>query len=211
LCTAIAPSAEVHHGFAASARRRQDRVPRDLFEIGASWAVFLGKHCPAKTREAVWRRVQKEERDRAVSHMVRGALEPRDVKRLMRSLHKGHAQGVTRQPEPDQIDPVPAAPFQPNPPRHDVRSVVLSGRIWSRGRLRRVAREEAASGSIVTLILLSPTALFHHVSFTKDGYWQQSGGLFGRSGRNQSLIAFWSFRRRVQAESERVGIVRGLQ
>ena len=211
LCTAIVPQAEVHHGFAASAHRRQDRVPRDLFEIGASWAVFLGKHCPADTRDSVWARVQKEEQDRALSHMIRGALEPRDVRRLMRGLRQGHAQGETRQPEPDQIDPVPAAPFQPNPPRHDIRSVVLSGRVWSRARLRRQAREEAASGSIVTLILLSPTALFHHVSFTKDGYWQHLGGLFGRSARNQPLFSLWSFRRRVKAESDRVGIARGLR
>lgn len=38
--TAIAPLAQVHHGFAQSIRRRGDRVPSDLFDIGASWAVF---------------------------------------------------------------------------------------------------------------------------------------------------------------------------
>ena len=40
--TALCPRALVHHGFAASTRRRKDRVPADLFDIGASWAVF----CP---------------------------------------------------------------------------------------------------------------------------------------------------------------------
>ncbi|MEP1942678.1 MAG: glycosyltransferase family 2 protein, partial [Sulfitobacter sp.] len=38
--TALVPLAQVHHGFAASATRRNDRVPRDLYEIGASWGVF---------------------------------------------------------------------------------------------------------------------------------------------------------------------------
>jgi GT2 family glycosyltransferase len=41
--TAIAPLARVHHGFAQSIRRYGDRVPRDLFDIGASWAVFQRK------------------------------------------------------------------------------------------------------------------------------------------------------------------------
>jgi len=42
--TAIVPLAEVHHGFAASRFRRDDRVPRDLSQIGASWTVFQRKH-----------------------------------------------------------------------------------------------------------------------------------------------------------------------
>ena len=37
--TAIAPLARLHHGFAQSIRRHGDRVPRDLFDLGASWAV----------------------------------------------------------------------------------------------------------------------------------------------------------------------------
>lgn len=41
--TVIAPLARVHHGFASSIRRHGDRVSRDLFDIGASWAVFQRK------------------------------------------------------------------------------------------------------------------------------------------------------------------------
>src|SRR5690606_23264203 len=44
--TAVVPRAEVIHGFAASARRRADRVPADLTDIGASTAVFLRRHAP---------------------------------------------------------------------------------------------------------------------------------------------------------------------
>ena len=49
--TAIAPLARLHHGFAQSIRRHGDRVPRDLFDLGASWAVFkasLLRKRPAK-------------------------------------------------------------------------------------------------------------------------------------------------------------------
>lgn len=211
LCTAIIPLAEVHHGFAASDRRRVDRVPRDLFEIGASWAVFLGKHCAAELRGAAWKRVQTEERARLLSHMVSGALEPRDLRRLMHGLYDGYAQGALRQIEPMEISLDPTAPFQPSPPRHNIRSIVLSGRIWRGARLRRMARAESAAGSVVTLIILSPTALFHRLIFTPEGYWQQTGGLFGKSERTQKRISAYRFHRRVRVESDRVGIVRGLR
>ncbi len=209
-CTAVVPLAEVHHGFAASARRRSDRVPNDLFEIGASWAVFLGKHCAMGLRDAAWNRVQIEEHARVCSHLVSGGLEPRDVRRLMRGLADGFAQGKERQSEMMEITQRPTDPFRANPPRHDVRSIVLSGRAWHKSRLRRTARTEAAAGSIVTLILLSPTALYHRVRFTPDGYWEQTGGLFGKSERTQRLMSFWSFRQRIQAETKRVGIIRRL-
>lgn len=211
LCTAIVPLAEVHHGFHASARRRADRVPRDLTEIGASWAVFLAKHCAPELREAAWKRVQAEERARACRHMVSGALEPRDVSRLMRGLRDGFAQGQVRQTVAMEIALDPDLPLQSSPKRRNARSIVLSGRVWNRAQLRRVAREEAAAGNVVTLILLSPTAMFHRVSFTQDGYWEQSGGLYGKSNRTHKVFSPWTFHRRVLAESDRVGIVRGLR
>ena len=210
-CTAIVPLAEVHHGFAASTRRRGDRVPRNLFEIGASWAVFLGKHCEQNLREVAWKRAQAEERVRTLTHMVAGGLEPRDVHRLMQGLQDGYAQGEIRQAEAVRIVPVPVDSFQPSPPKHDFRTVVLPGRAWFRSRMRRMAKTEAAAGNVVTLILLSPTAFFHRIVFTTDGYWEQRGGLFGKSVRTQKLISFWSFRRRIQAESDRMGIARGLR
>ncbi|WP_157937576.1 glycosyltransferase family 2 protein, partial [Oceaniglobus roseus] len=38
--TALVPLAQVHHGFAPSERRRADRAPLSLFDIGASSAAF---------------------------------------------------------------------------------------------------------------------------------------------------------------------------
>ena len=48
--TAVVPKARVHHGFHASDRRRSDRVPTTLHEIGASSMVFLRRHAD----EAAW-------------------------------------------------------------------------------------------------------------------------------------------------------------
>ena len=209
LKTAIAPRAEVHHGFAASPRRRADRAPVDLTEIGASWAVFLGKHCASDQQEPAWNRIKQEQRNRVLAQMVSGALEPRDVGVLMQGLVDGYRNGRDRPAVPMPTLPHHPQSFRPWPRQQNVRSIVLSGRTWSRNRLRRQASQEAEAGAVVTVIRLSPTALFHRVSFASGGYWEQSGGLFGRSERTQNLFSFWSFSRRVQAEAGRNDAVRG--
>ena len=94
--TALVPQAEVHHGFAANPLRRQDRVPRDLFDIGASWSVFLRKHVPPADHQTQWNRVQTQERHRLTAHMIAGRLEPRDVRLLLQRLHEGFAAGGGR-------------------------------------------------------------------------------------------------------------------
>lgn len=207
--TALVPLAQVHHGFAESARRRADRAPRDLREIGASWAVFLARHCPAEGAAAAWAAAQAEQRARALRHMVAGRLEPRDVTRLLAGLRAGHAEGIRRQPQPLPQLPGPEAPFRPVPHRTDARAVLLTGRSWSRRRLRAAARAERAAGNSVTLFRFSPTALYHRVRFSGDGIWEQTGGLFGRSGRNQPLIRLWPFAARVRAEAARQRKLRG--
>jgi len=208
--TAIVPPAEVHHGFAASARRRDDRVPCDLTEIGASWAVFLVRHCPEDRRAAVWAEIRAGERTRALTHMVAGRLEPRDVRRLLAGLDAGFAEGARRNPEPMPSLPAPAAPFLSYPVRADARSLVFAGRFWRRRPLRQAARAAAAAGNVATVIRLSPTALYHQLRFTPDGIWEQSGGLFGRSDRDQPVFTLWRFSSRIRAEIARVARQRGL-
>ena len=96
MATALVPLAEVHHGFAASNRRRTDRAPTDLRQIGASWSVFLAKHCDPEQIAAALDRVRGDERRRALRLMVDGRLEPRDIKRLLATLEAGIAEGTTR-------------------------------------------------------------------------------------------------------------------
>lgn len=208
--TALAPMAEVHHGYAASDRRRPDRAPIDLHEIGASWAVFLSQHCDPGRRGAAWQRVQDDERRRALRHMVAGTLEPRDVRALLRSLRDGHAEGLERPAQPMPPLPDPAEPFCTYPSRRGARPVLIAGRLWSRARQRRRARQEVAAGNTVTIMRFSHTALFHRVAFADDGYWEHTGGLFGRSDRAQRPFRLWTFGGRVHAEADRVRLVRGL-
>lgn len=202
-CTAIVPMAEVHHGFAASARRRADRVPRDLFDIGASWAVFQRKHLAQDIRADHWSTIRASERLRLLGHMVAGRLVPSNVRALMKRLDQGYNEGLTRRRGGAQVSNSPMAAFMPFPfvPRQ---SVVLAGRVWQASRLRAQAAERAKAGDIVTLFLLSPTALYHHVRFDSEGFWEQSGGLFGKSDRDDPLFRAWLFSGRVARERRRV-------
>ena len=134
--------AQVHHGFAASPRRRADRVPRDLFDIGASWAVFQRKYVPHAERITHWRALRAKERARVVEHMMLGRLLPEDVRRLLGRLDQGYSQGLMRRRGGAVVSNSPSAAFKPFP-FASRKSVVLSGRIWERTRLRAEAAKRA--------------------------------------------------------------------
>lgn len=208
-CTAVVPLAQVHHGFAASPRRRADRVPTDLTEIGASWAVFLRRHCAEDLRRAAWHRERTRERRRLLRHMVDGRLEPRDVRRLMRGLEEGYKSGSERRQT--LFRPIEALgggfrKFQSDP----APSTALTGHRIRRSRLHRDAIQALTAGRIVTVLTLSLTTRYHQVRFTDHGYWEQTGGLFGKSDRSQPLFRFWRLRKRITAELDRIREVRML-
>lgn len=201
--TAIVPNATVQHGFAASARRAPDRAPRDLRDIGASTIAFMRKHTQADDPIAgPISRLISEQRARLIRHMVSGGLEPRDVGRLMATLMAGIVDGGMI-----EISPLPAitsnAAFSKFPagPRS---GLLLAGRIWQAGALRKKAVQAAGEGKIVTLLLFSPTARPHRMQFHPDGYWEQRGGLFGRSDATDPRAQLWSFSARLQHEIQRI-------
>jgi GT2 family glycosyltransferase len=204
VATAIVPLAQVHHGFAPSERRRQDRVPRDLGQIGTSMAVFLAKHGtdPATRLEAE----TAAQRHRLLAHMVAGRIEPRDVGRLLQGFRAGWARGLGM--AEIAVDAAAEAPpflrFGGGVRGH----AVVSGRTWQARALRARAGALAGEGQTVTLILLSPSALYHRVNYMPEGYWLQRGGLFGRSLRSDPLLRYWRFADRVAREVKRVGPVR---
>ncbi|MDJ0628434.1 MAG: glycosyltransferase [Rhodobacter sp.] len=209
--TAIVPMAQVHHGFAASARRTQDRMPKTLFDIGASQIVLLRKHAGTQQVGPVLDRVRSDQRARLIRNMVAGTCEPRDVGHLMETLEAGFQDGETRPIHPPQPIAAGEAPFRRFEPRIRFEtSGHLAGRSWTAALLRNEARRRVRAGERTTLILLSPTAFFHRVRFTDDGFWEQTGGLFGKSDRNGPLVRVAGFRRRVIGEIARVRQVRGL-
>ncbi len=207
--TAIVPLAEVHHGFAANPLRTQNRVPRDLFDIGASWAVFQRKHVVEDARAHQWRRLRTNERQRLLRYLVSGGLEPRDVRHLMGRLDYGFNEGSHRAFGQSNLAAHPAAPFKPfTSIRRN--SVFLSTRpMWAK-KDHTNAADRVKNGEIVTMLSLSRTAIFHQLKFNEDGVWVQSGGIFGKTKRNEPIFSMTTRSRRLEKERGRVARQRGL-
>ncbi|WP_163848035.1 glycosyltransferase family 2 protein [Pseudooceanicola aestuarii] len=203
--TAVVPLAEVHHGYAASALRRADRTPRDLYEIGASLSAFLLRHCPQDSRDGARARFRAERRRWLLEHMVTGRLDPAGVRRLLRRLDHGLAQGLMR--PGDTLPPIPHPPgwFRPVPPRLRGAPVVLRTKPFRRHAIRAQARALARQGRPVTLLDFSLSALFHKVSMEAEtGLWRQAGGLWGRSDRSDRLLRLWTPAARQRRELARI-------
>lgn len=207
--TAIVPLAEVHHGFAANRMRNANRVPRDLFDIGASWAVFHRKHLPTPDHAAHWALLRAAERRRLLRHLISGGLEPRDIPRLMRSLDEGYSEGMERPLNNSVVPPDARSAFRPFPARPR-RSVALFTRPIKLASDRAKAAKRVESGEIVTLINLSPTALYHHVAFDPThAIWLQTGGIYGKSARNEAVFRLSRRLDRLKREVRRVARQRG--
>lgn len=195
---AYLPGAVVHHGFAASRRRTQDRIPLDLFDIGASSALFLRKHAPdAQTAGLIL--LEEDQRARLLRLARRRKLGPEQMRRLMESLRAGMAEGRLR----DSVqDPVPDASRSFLPLCEALPPPLLrkEGGWFSARRLRAEAAQAVAMGQPVALMLLEPTPRKHRVEFTQGGWWEQRGGLFGPSDRTGARIQLWRSHTRAAAE-----------
>jgi hypothetical protein len=208
---ALVPGAEVHHAYAASARRKADRAVTDLSEIGASIAYFLRKHCHGDADAGRLEVLMREQQLRVMDQVRRGLLQRRDVGPLMKGLNAGVEEGRARK----SAEQTPIAVADKGgflrfvPRRHS--GAVLAGRIWQAARLRAEARERAEAGETVSLFLFGPSPRKHHVRFDAAGYWEQNGGLFGRAERTEPVLRFTSFAARLSRECARVAGQRGLK
>jgi len=207
--TALVPLAEVHHGFAANRMRSANRVPRDLYDIGASWAVFQRKHVPAPERDGQWRRLRASERQRLLRHLVSGGVEPQTVRRLLSRLDLGFADGLKRDLTQAKLAAHPAEPFKAFPARARKSSAVSSRPLTFRKDVKAAA-QRVKNGEIITLISLSFTAMYHHLSLNDAGVWVQRGGIFGKSDREEPLFRMTTRSRRLEKEHRRVARQRGL-
>jgi hypothetical protein len=200
LPVAFVPGAIVHHGFAASRWRRRDRVPRTLFDLGASLAVFLRKHAPGGATDVALTQEGAHQRTRLIGHMVAGRLEPGEISRLLSSLKDGWDEGLTRGfGGMARMEQVPASTSRMTPPATKA-PLVLSGRPADRDRLMAQALAETARGGRATVQIFSRTALYHRRWFASDGVWRQEGGLFGRSRRDDPLFRRWRLVERSERE-----------
>ncbi|MDO9524037.1 MAG: glycosyltransferase [Gemmobacter sp.] len=207
--TAVVPMAQVVHGYAASPRRRPDRVPLDLGEIGASFAAFLRRHAPTGTWAGALAGFLGDQRRRLMRHMVSGGLEPGEVRRMMRGLENGLEDGLTNRP-PTRLAPIgpPLAPFCAMPGTGPRPGWVILSTPGNRAEAETAARTALAAGAVVTLLQLSKGARAHWLGLRADGIWVQAGGVWGRSDRAQPRLQRWSFAQRAVAEAARLASMR---
>lgn len=206
--TAIAPLAQVHHGYKASATRRSDRVPTDLSQIGASLVVFLRKHAPEALHANAIDQARREQRLRAMRHMVSGLIEPRDVTRLLKSFDKGLQEGQMRILA--SLTPLPRAQsgFQAMAKRHGGRHVVRMGHRLAKANLLGEAEAVVRNGGRASLFIFSTNARAHKIRFTDGGVWLQSGGVFGRSVRAGRRVLLINRQKRLSKEVRRLAKIR---
>ena len=206
---AVAPLAEVHHGFAASARRTADRVPLDLHDIGRSSALFFRRHPGVDVFELL-ARIETRERARLLRHMIDGGCEPGDVGRILKSFKEGWQEGLsTLLPSLEPIGESSRAfvPLMAVLPGHEV----LTGRLASRRGLMERAGQLVASGQRCSVFSFSLTNRRHRVRYVEPGFWLQTGGQFGRAERSEPWIKWCRFAYRKKVEVRRVANVRGIR
>ena len=131
--------------------------------------------------------------------MVSGGLEPRSIRRLLARLMEGYNVGLIREIGVGSDLEEPVTTFRPFPSRLR-KYEYLSGRPLAAEKLRLNASEMLDAGKIVTVSILSATAIFQRVRFHREGYWEQSGGLWGKSNRTQRLVKIWSRKKRAKFE-----------
>jgi GT2 family glycosyltransferase len=205
----MVPLAQVHHGFAPSVRRKTDRTPTSLSDIAASQQVFLRKHCPKNQQADAWQGFLNAQTDRLNRLVYRRKLTSKGRADLWATLLDGQGIGAnTPVGQYAQLTDIKSI-FTPYPGRPNAERVILSGRPWRAASLRKQARSLVRQGKIVSLYLFSPTSLYHHVTFTNEGYWLQTGGLFGKSRRSDPVFRLVLFPHRVQKEAQRVHRARG--
>jgi len=202
--TAIVPRAEVHHCYEASETRLQNRVPKSLFEIGASQAIYLRKHASVERFDEVLKGFCEAQRATLIRHMIAGNCEPGDVGVVMSTLNDGILEGLSRSIVPLPViaqSDLPFCVFRQNDDARDHR-IICGYRIHAR-RLRRQAEETVRRGYNVSLYLFSRTARFHRLSY-RNGYWEQAGGIFGKSVRSEPVFQFTRLKQRLKKETQRV-------
>jgi hypothetical protein len=199
--TAVVPLAQVLHGFAASDRRRADRVPTDLHEIGASLAVFLRRHADPGLHAAALARFRDEQRRRMLRHMVAGRIGPEAVRPVLDTLEAGFRDGAARPLAPLPALSPAAAAFRALPgtgPRQGRVVVSLPGR---RARAEAEAAAARAAGAVVTLLHLGLWPSRHRLRLRRDGVWEQRGGLWGRSAPGDPVLRRWRAGARAAREA----------
>ena len=94
--TAVVPMAQVVHGYAQSERRRADRVPISLVEIGASCAVFMRRHAPEADQAVRFETLRARQAERVALHHAAGRIDVAQRDALLVGFDLGWQAGLVR-------------------------------------------------------------------------------------------------------------------
>lgn len=177
-----------------------------MFDVGASTVLLLRKNGHPLERRCS--EMVEEQAERLAEQVSRDLMSESEAAAVLQSLEAGFEAGALRAfgQYPDTLHhPSDFKPFLPD------RSggVTVAGRFWQGKKLRKEAAQLATQGANVSLYLFSWNTRFHHVRYDLAGYWEQSGGLFGKAARDEPLFQLNRLRSRVRREQERVRLARG--
>lgn len=204
--TAIVPGAQVHHAFAAGPHRNGRRVPRDMFEIGASTARFVRLYCPEGSAAALATH-RRNLRKRVMQRFTLGLCDGAHLRFLLRRIDEGLAFGQADQtPPPCPATTTPPMALDPVATRSRNHFLLLGGL----RQMRPLAQKLVQSGQIVTVLSLGASARPLWVRFDADGFWHHSGGVFGRIQRKDPVFNLRSKRHYLRLEQARLASFRSV-
>jgi glycosyltransferase involved in cell wall biosynthesis len=207
--SAIVPLAQVHHGFCSSDRRRNDRMPLSLFDVGASTVVFLRKHAGASKHKTRIEDLYNEQKARLLRHMQVGKCEPRDVALLLETLENGVEHGWRKELTLQTPLSMPKAEFQIFDAERPFsgHKLILSTRS-SLKQNKEIAAQHAAKGHVVSIFRFNRSTQFHRAWFDARGFWVQHGGIYGKSERAGKNFRWTTAARRAEIELQRIQRIR---
>ena len=150
------------------------------------------------------------QRKRLVEFMVRGVIEPLAVIRLLHGLDAGMAAGLERKPTltvafnnmiKSDFKPLQLPILVPT-----LKSISCRARDWR--KVRHQVQKVVDQGTCLTVFRFSLSSIYHRMQFHPDGYWLQSGGIFGRADRTDRVFQIQSLQSRVRKEVARLAKVR---
>ena len=201
---AVVPQAQVHHGFAAGPYRAQNRVPKTLAPHGHSKACFCRKHAPETDLSPALKAFESLQANRLEKQMLAGLMEPPQLPHLLETLWAGYKSGLLAPLAVERAHPAPKEEAPPTYQRSPKRHVLLAGHKSDTGWLQSCASTLSKGGIIATTLALSRSPAYMQVSFSEGGYWQQSGGQFGKSDRDDPLLRWAGLQEKARAEVVRL-------
>ena len=179
---AIVPKAEIIHSYGESRGRASNRVPKSLYNLGASTHYYLKQHAPENKIENL-NKFHSDQEKRLISFFHLGLIRPRQIKGLMRDLRMGSDAGASR----ESLKPL-----------QKIRRKKIAALKLRELSLEMSVKEPTDFGgdSIPIHLRMLPTNHGARLTFRRKGYWRMT---FGRYGRLQRSEPWYRYRFRKSA------------